>query len=318
MQAFFLAALLALHPAAVASYDTTPAWAPDGRHIAFLRARPTASTGQYSVFVVRPDGRGLRRVGPVTDEAPAWSPDGRTLAIVRPLEGDRTSIVLARTDRGTVAQLARGRYPAWSRDGRRIAFVSGSGIAVVDVRSRRVRQIRMKLPYPGSPSWLAGPPAWSPDGTRLAFFFDRVVGVVPVGGGAVRVLGTGHAPAWSPDGSSIAVACDPGSLVWFTSPAGPRRDCPGGPLVYSTGPPRWSTDGARIVVAGCAMGSDCTIWTQERGDTRKQNLTSGVGPSWSPTGRSIVFARAAGTDAPFHLYVMAADGTNVRPLAPRP
>jgi Tol biopolymer transport system component len=321
VQALFFAALLAVHPAAFAvTYDTTPAWAPDGRHIAFVRARPTSSTGQYAVFVVRPDGRGLRRVGPTTDEAPTWSPDGRTLAIVRPLPGDRTAIVLARADGSNVKQIARGRFPAWSRDGRRIAFVNGTAnsIATVDLRSRRVRQIPMKFPSPVTSRGLSGPPAWSPDGTRLAFSFNRAVGVVRARGGSVLPLGSGHAPAWSPDGGLIAVACNPGSLVWFTSPTGPRRVCPGGPLVYSTGRPRWSADGRRIVVEGCAMVYECTIWIQERGDPRKQNLTSGVSPSWSPNGRSIVFARADGKDAPFHLYVIAADGTNVRPLAPRP
>jgi hypothetical protein len=48
--------------------DTNPVWSPDGRLVAFER---TVGPYERSLYVVQPDGSGLRRMGP--GSAPAWS-----------------------------------------------------------------------------------------------------------------------------------------------------------------------------------------------------------------------------------------------------
>ena len=57
--------------------DTEPAFAADGRTIAFVRAG--------DLYSVRPDGSGQRRLtsGPELDSAPIVSPDGRTVVFER-------------------------------------------------------------------------------------------------------------------------------------------------------------------------------------------------------------------------------------------
>jgi Tol biopolymer transport system component len=63
-----------------------PAWSPNGRRIAFRRFEgKVGSAGNSDLFVVNPDGSGLRRL---TRQAAnvrwfAWSPDGRTIAFLR-------------------------------------------------------------------------------------------------------------------------------------------------------------------------------------------------------------------------------------------
>lgn len=52
-------------------------WSPDGGRIAFSFFDESTSTG--SVYVVKPDGSSLRRVGPGTGGVPVWSPDGTRL-----------------------------------------------------------------------------------------------------------------------------------------------------------------------------------------------------------------------------------------------
>jgi Tol biopolymer transport system component len=105
VQALLLAALLAAQPAgATAVDDSLPTWSPDGKHIAFVRSKRRGT----SVFVVRPNGRGLRRIASSSFATPTWSPDGKSLAIVRPRRGGRTEIVVARIATRTVRRVGVG------------------------------------------------------------------------------------------------------------------------------------------------------------------------------------------------------------------
>ena len=65
------------------SSDTQPAWSPDGRRLAFVR-----QTGLWTtIWIMRPDGRGARRValppGVVAALQPGWSPRNELLFVGR-------------------------------------------------------------------------------------------------------------------------------------------------------------------------------------------------------------------------------------------
>jgi Tol biopolymer transport system component len=102
------------------AFTRWPGWAPceeracDGR----LRAAP-------AIWIIRPDGSGLRRVV-ARAQQPAWSPDGRRIVFVRSPGGltlPETRIYVTGLEGEGVRTVARGFYPAWSPNGKRIAFV---------------------------------------------------------------------------------------------------------------------------------------------------------------------------------------------------
>jgi TolB protein len=71
-----------------------PSWSPDGQWIVFTRFGNAGTT--RSLYVIRPDGTGLRRLtaGP-SDHEPAWSPDGTKIVFTRLGEpGDSDLFVL--------------------------------------------------------------------------------------------------------------------------------------------------------------------------------------------------------------------------------
>ena len=62
-----------------AAPDTSPAWSPDGRQIAFIR--------QGSVFLISPLGGRERRLADVQAGHLDWAPDSKSLAVSSELEG---------------------------------------------------------------------------------------------------------------------------------------------------------------------------------------------------------------------------------------
>lgn len=118
-------------PRALPPPDTTdgmPAWSPDGRTIAFVRAHFTVGPNgllrnrQARIYLVRPDGGGLEQLLPTRAENPSWSPDGRRLVFddghrIASIEADGRHLRYLTDPRG------RDADPTWSPDGRTIAFV---------------------------------------------------------------------------------------------------------------------------------------------------------------------------------------------------
>ena len=108
-----------------APFDNTPAWSPDGSKIAFARSTRSGTR----LYVIQPNGRGLRRLTTVPAFNPSWSPDSKRLVFDT---GRRIAVV--NDDGGHLQYLtqppgdAKDVDPAWSPDGRSIAFVRRGNI----------------------------------------------------------------------------------------------------------------------------------------------------------------------------------------------
>jgi Tol biopolymer transport system component len=154
--------------------------------------------GRMGLWLLKADGRVLRRLTRDGGTRASWSPDGRRLVYARKgrlwtlgVGGDK-----ART-------LSAGSDPAWSPDGRTIAFVRDGSLHMLDVRSRRVGRVLRSRGH--------AEPAWSSDGTTIAFATRNweepelaVVSIVRPDGTGLRRIANGHGPSWSPDGRRLA------------------------------------------------------------------------------------------------------------------
>jgi TolB protein len=194
----------------------TPAWAPDGRRVAFDAGTRLA--------VMRSDGTGFRLLPQVTsdDGEPAWSPDGRRLVLsgVEAVGGESDLHVLElATGRARRLTSEGGRAPAWSSRNR-IAFNRGGSPS--HPGSGAVYTVR---PGGGGLRLLlrrASHPSWSARGTRLVVVRPRrtltALWVVRADGTGRRRMVTPGAdnpqqPCWSPDGRQIAYTGFEGNLV---------------------------------------------------------------------------------------------------------
>lgn len=177
---------------------SNPVWSPDGRQIAFSRARPYISVAQNregitaSIWTIHPDGSDARPLTPTIegqdDQPGAFSPDERWLAFTRseatqPVGTipNTSTVYLLHTSDGTLRKLAaHASRPVFSPDGKWIALAStrdrdgihqigedqeayAADLYLVDLAGRRWRRLThtsgIDEDYP----------SFSPNGARIAY-----------------------------------------------------------------------------------------------------------------------------------------------------
>jgi TolB protein len=264
--------------------------------------------GRQQIFVVKPDGTGLRRL---TEEGkqnffPAWSPNGKKLA----LTSDRSSslqIWVMNADGSRPRQLtteAENVVPTWSPDGKRLAFGSKRTghfeIWAMDHDGTHQEQLTTT-----DAAVENNAPAWSPDGRRIAFSSTRgghyAIWVMNPRGGNLTQLTTpygdrypdSNVPAWSPDGTKIAfwsgIEHRYGNIWVMDADGSNRRQLTDQPPGINCDEAAWSADGKEIMFASNRPGSEgIGNWIMDADGSNQRVLTTNVNvrgrPSWRPVG----------------------------------
>ena len=293
--------------------EVSPAFSPDGRTLAYIRARDT-----YSRTVVlqdmNPDGttKGHEREIVPYDrriEQLAWQPDGRGLILAVRTMGERTGLFRLKPG-GTPQPLGIDSgiliWPTLSPSGDRLAYQK---------RTVDTNIYRMDGPGPdGGPRPYEEchvtavvdstandrEPAISPDGRRLVFNSDRL-GYYEIhlagadGSNQVAVTGMGPtamgSPRWSPDSQTIAFdRYENGhSTIYTVSADGgmPRRITD---ERFRDIRPSFSHDGKWIYFASNRSGP-VEIWkvSVAGGEPQKITANSGIEPFESPDGKLLYY-----------------------------
>jgi len=272
--------------------DDTPAFSPDGEHLAFSRNVATLMSEIYLL--------GLSR-----DLAPRGEP--KRLTFKRRLS----------------------KWPVWTADGREIIVSSGAGS---DMRASELWRVRVAGGGPPQPllgASVAGyTPAISHRGDRLAYTRSvkdtniwrlELAGPDGKAGEPVSLISSTYeddAPQYSPDGKKIVFTSGRSghTEVWVCASDGSNA-MQLTSLQGFVGSPRWSPDGQRIVFDSSVEGQ-FQLYMIDAGGGNPQRLTrdsadDGVA-SWSRDGHWIYFA--SNRTKEWQVWKMPADGGTAVPV----
>ncbi len=261
----------------------TPAWAPDGTHLAFAGA--TLDSGRSDIYTVARDGTEIVNLTSVDDEPnhlfPAWSHDGDVIASATALGGPNDNhevYSVTPSNGGMTAHIATSTAVGptrWSYDDRWIAFDARESALVAKADGSEQHELT-------APACCA---IWAPHDVRLLVYRVHAAGD---GGDVYLVTPAGHV------------------LRRLTRPLIHR--VPGAPLNTSNTPVAWSRDGRHILFWSTRTVRP-SLYVMRADGSGQRRIAPGRNGDFSPSGTQVVYAAKG-------IWVVRSDATGRRRLAP--
>lgn len=251
--------------------DYYPAFSPDGKKLAFVRAPRWSTDDLYILSLAGGEPQRLT-FDNLTITGLTWTPDSREIMFTSRRGGSTRHLWRVAADGGTPERVdtvgADVLSPALSLQGNRLAYTQ----ALDDINIWRfdldaAGRVKSQTSLIASTFWDHGPD-YAPDGRKIVFVSDR----------------SGSNGIW--------VSASDGSNPQLLHSCGP----------YVTGTPRWSPDGRWIVfdsrscVAGAAGNPDVYLISADGGQPRRLTTDDAedVVPSWSHDGQWVYFGSNRG------------------------
>ena len=191
------------------SEERYPCWSPDGKRVAFISDRNSAT----NLYVANADGSNLKRIitSPAVCYMPSWQKTPKGERIVFGMHGDKPEMASVKPDGSGLQMLGEGHDPTLSPDGRQICYTGHAGggvtVFVMNPDGSGKRQVVKDISKVGATF-----PNWSPDSKQLTYSFPVgdalelfIINADGSGNRQLTRLGKVCTPsAWSPDGQWIS------------------------------------------------------------------------------------------------------------------
>ena len=300
--------------------DFSPEWSPERSQLVYTGV-PESNSSNTEIFVVDADGttasRRLTYSGGEYSTSPEWSPDGTRIAFSRATSLYRGEIYTITPQGTNVAQVttrahptcgdvtieAGSSHPVWISSGTILYTQNGFDTDNDGTYSR---------PYGFNSSCR-----FNEDRADIQSGIRRVSAssLTSILNASVIVEyhsgyhGTSLSPAsWTDVRHMVAydrvVKSDPDGGIWTTTLSGQHRQL----TEFGRGP-RFSPDGSRIVFK---HETNLFVVTVDGSSLEQLTFLGATYPAWSPDGHRIAFA--SDRDGDWEIYVINADGTNLRKL----
>ena len=265
-------------PAEGTEGDTTPAMAPDGTAIAFVRGSPAEGS---DIYLVDPAGNSARRVtyDDRTIRGLSWTPDGHDLVFSsNRAEGQKLWRMAAIGGSPKEIQISgrRAQYPAVAGGGNRLVYSDSPTVAAI---------------------WRStlGDPDGTPD--------ERPV---------IRSAGRESSPGYSPDGKRIVNVSDQTGKdeIWISDAEGGNRVQVTNHFAERILRPRWSPDSKSLLFSAVTERGQGVYSVAAEANAKPNLLVMGAsGPNWSNDGKRIYFQQRG------QIWRASANGGNPEPIA---